>query len=313
MRSKMIALSTALALTGLSLAGCGGDGGQPPAGFSKGAITATATGSIVVNGVEFNTTGATLKFDDVTDTTLQPGMVVTVQGSFNDSTHGTASNVTFADDVQGPVDSINSTGIMLVMGQPVQVIPPGSTAANTTVFANFSSLGNLPPGTVVKVSGFPHGPGGIQATRIEKKGALASGSLIELKGTASSVNTATNSLVINGLQVNYTSAPGSLANGTFVKVTGLGSGYTSSLLLILNGASVQLFNGGSEAVAGQEGAHMELAGFVTDLNMDTFKVGGTQVKSGSVPLPAGFGNNVKVLVKGTLSNGVIMASQVTLQ
>ena len=84
-------------------------------------------------------------------------------------------------------------------------------------------------------------------------------------------------------------------------------------LTILNGASIQLFNGGSEAVAGAEGNHMEVAGFVTGLNMDTFKVGGTPVKSGTVPLPAGFANNVKVLVKGTLTGGVIMASQVMLQ
>ena len=312
MQRTLLSLIAAVALSCLSLAGCGGGGGgsAPLSGASKGAIT--ATGSIVVNGVEFSTTGATLTFDDSTDTTLLPGMVVTVRGSFNDSTHGAASSVTFADDVQGPVDSITSNGIMLVMGQPVQVISPKSTATNKTVFANFTSLANLPTGTVVKVSGFPHGPLGIQATRIEKKSTLAPTSLIELKGTASSVNTATNSLVLNGLQVNYTSAPATLADGAFIKVTGLGSGYSSLPLAILSGASVQLLNGGNEAVAAAEGSHMEVAGFVTGFNMDTFKVGGTPVQSGTVPLPAGFANNVKVLVKGTLTGGVILASQVTL-
>ena len=90
-------LLTAAFLVGV--ASCGGGtqlagGGIGGTGISQGAIT--GFGSIFVNGVEFNTSGATIIKDGntVTQNDLKIGMVVTVDGSIDTSTSGSATTVT---------------------------------------------------------------------------------------------------------------------------------------------------------------------------------------------------------------------------
>ncbi len=70
-------------------------------------------GSIVVNGVRYDTNSAVFTIDDAPglQNDLRVGNVVTVQGTIDDNgTTGIAEEVTLDDLVKGPVESINIAG-----------------------------------------------------------------------------------------------------------------------------------------------------------------------------------------------------------
>ena len=87
--------------------------------------TITGFGSIFVNGVEWQTSGATITVDDNpgTESELKVGQVVTVRGTLNAAgTNGTADSVEFDNSVEGPIASIDlATGSFVVLGQTVLV------------------------------------------------------------------------------------------------------------------------------------------------------------------------------------------------
>ncbi|MDJ0711479.1 MAG: DUF5666 domain-containing protein [Woeseiaceae bacterium] len=103
---------------GLVLVGCGGSDGAtdtsqtpPPAATAKTTVgQITGFGSIYVNGVEYDTTGAIYDVDDAaetSDTALAVGMVVKVQGSVSaDGRTGQAQSVSYDDDVEGVVENL---------------------------------------------------------------------------------------------------------------------------------------------------------------------------------------------------------------
>lgn len=82
------------------LLAAGGIGGT---GISFGPIT--GFGSIFVNGVEFQTSGATIIIDGspASEGDLKKGMVVTVQGTIDGDT-GIATTILAESAVKGPVD-----------------------------------------------------------------------------------------------------------------------------------------------------------------------------------------------------------------
>ena len=114
--------STITRLIGLALvatlAGCGGSGGSgptsqppPPSAIAKTTVgQISGFGSIYVNGVEYDTTGATYVVDDTiasSDSALAVGMVVNVQGSVNpDGKTGSAESVSYDDDIEGIVEDL---------------------------------------------------------------------------------------------------------------------------------------------------------------------------------------------------------------
>ena len=98
MRNNFLFFIAVLAIATLSMAGCGGgDGGggggaAAPGLVSKGVITSAPNSTqIVVNGYLFDVSGASIQLDGSpgTGSQLQPGMVVTVKGVFNNSTSHT--------------------------------------------------------------------------------------------------------------------------------------------------------------------------------------------------------------------------------
>jgi hypothetical protein len=100
------------------------------AGIDRGGITIagpiTGFGSVIVNGVRFSTTGATILVNGVaaTEADLAIGQVVRVEGTVDaGGTTGTAQSVTFEDNVTGPIESIDLASGRLVAGQPVQTGP----------------------------------------------------------------------------------------------------------------------------------------------------------------------------------------------
>ena len=105
----------------LTLAACGSSGGSgdttpvPPSATAKSAVgKITGFGSVYVNGVEYDTNGASYDVDDASasdDSALAVGMVVKIQGSVNaDGRTGSASSVSYDDEVEGLVEDLATDG-----------------------------------------------------------------------------------------------------------------------------------------------------------------------------------------------------------
>ena len=217
----------------LVVAACGGGGGsEPVAGIDRGGITIAqgpinGFGSVIVNGVRYATGGATITVDGQpgTESDLRVGQVVRVEGTVDASgTSGTARSISYDDEVEGPVQSIDlAVSRFVVLGQTVQV-GPGTSFDDSIVPRG---LDGLKIDDRVEVSGLVGADGVIAATRVELKAAAGS---VEVKGTVESVDTAARRFRINQLQVDYASAQlsgfaaGQPANGDLVEVDGSANG-----------------------------------------------------------------------------------------
>ena len=220
------------ALLALSLLGCGGggggDGNNQVSGIDRGGIAfaqgpINGFGSVIVNGVRYSTAGATITIDDQpgVESDLRVGQVVRVEGRLDaGGTTGTATRISYDDDVEGPIQSIEAgADTLVVLGQTVKVGP--STSFDDRISTR--SLAGLAVGDRIEVSGLVNAAGVIEATRIELK---AASSAVELKGTATAVDTVARRLRINGQQVDYSTAQlsnfpsGQPANGDLVEVEG---------------------------------------------------------------------------------------------
>ena len=166
----------------LSTAGCGGGGGggddggvtpppttPPPTGGITGSGVAvgpiTGFGSVIVNGVTYDTSSATFTKDGqpATQDDFSVGQVVVVKGSVDDDgTNATADSVEFDDVVEGPVSSHNTTtGEFVVLGQTVRIV------ATTSFDDTPACPADLTQAIAVEVSGLADANGVIEATRIE--------------------------------------------------------------------------------------------------------------------------------------------------
>ena len=314
-------------LTLLVVAGCGGGGSGDPGGNNPppaGGIVRTGFaigpianfGSVIVNGVRYSTTGATITIDDSpgVESDLRVGQVVSINGRFDASlTTGTATQISFDDNVEGPVQSINTiASTLVVLGQTVRV------GAATSFDDNIqpASLAGLVVGDIVEVSGLVMSDGSIDATRIEKKPA---GSLFEVHGTISSLNAVTRRFNLNALVVDYSAAqlddfPGGLiSNGQAVEAKG--SAVDANGVL----AATRVEFEGSP-VTGAAGDRVEIEGFITRFaSAQDFDVSGVPVTTGAATVFEGgaatdLGLNVKVEVEGNLTaSGSITATKVDIR
>ena len=195
MKTEAVFKKTILAASIAMLAACGGSGGGNSASDGTSVGVVTGFGSIYVNGVEYETGGATVDIDGVSsvETELGIGDVVEIDGSVNaDGTTGTANSVVATDELEGYVFDVStlSTGSIIVMGQIV-------TITLDTVFSSDSiaSIDLLANGDIVEVSGFSDGLGNITATRIETKNADTD---IELKGLVTGLDRTAQTFTIGG-------------------------------------------------------------------------------------------------------------------
>ncbi len=191
MRRKLLIQCISLALASGGLVACGGGGGGSSTDAVSSGSLSTSTvgtisgfGSIYVNGIKFETDGASYRVDDedeFDDSALAVGMKVKVEGTINaDGLTGTADSVFYDDDVEGPVDAGSLTAVdattktFTIFGLAVKA------DANKTVFDDGSSFDTLAEGQNLEVSGYFDG-NQICATRIEKQDDLDDE--FELKGT----------------------------------------------------------------------------------------------------------------------------------
>ena len=262
-----------------SLSGCGGSGGYgssaPPPGTSGAAVSqgvVTAKGSIFVNGIEYDTTYATVMIDDNAGTAaqLQVGMTVKVRGSSDDTTRrGSASAVVARDALEGTIEAVGANTVT-VMGQTVQIEDNVTRLNDDDTVKLFSGAG-FAVGNVVEVNGYADDNGGLLATRVAKK---TSGEF-ETKGfvTGLAATTFNLSRIAGGasfLTVSYSAAmlPAGVANGSLVEVKSIAAPSGGAIMASL----IRL-----EDTLGSSGEKVEVEGIVTSGTLADFVVNGQQV------------------------------------
>ena len=300
---------------GTSTAGNGSDDGSGVGSGGTGVSTADATGigsvgglgSIILNGVRYNTDAATTSLEDTTE--LQIGMSVRIAGKIDtEFTAATAQQVESAAELRGAVSVIDLTGgSFVVMGTTV-------TIDGATVWSGANSLGDVVAGSVVQVWGLPSAPGTLRATRVELK--PVSGEPL-VTGVVQNLDRTGQQFMLGQLTVRYGSAAFSggidastLADGAIVRVRGS----AMPVLGTLNATKVQ----GWYAVPTQNAAAVQLAGVITNYGgLNAFKVLGTAVDASNAIVTGGpvssIGDGVKVELDGFMTNGVLVVKKLRIR
>lgn len=316
-------------------AGCGGgsggvDGGTiasppppppppPVGGIGRYGIAigpVASFGSIIVNGVTYNTDAATFTVNDApaTQADLRVGHVVKVLGTADDNgLTGIADDVFFDDSVKGPIESIDATASRLVVLGQVVLVGPDTSFDNSLSPA---SIDGLSVGQIIEVSGQIDATGNIVATRVEPKPV---GTQFEVHGDVNALDSTNMRFNINSLVVDFSSAiidnfpGGQITNGDFVEAKGMSLGASGELLA----TQVEL----ESLLTGVTGGdRVELEGFITRFgSAQDFDISGQTVTTTSSTVFTGgtaldLGQNIKVEAKGDLDgNGVLVATRVDIR
>ena len=302
------------------LASCGGGGsGNGVAGIDRTGVpviasygTVSAFGSVVVNGVHYDTNQATFTIDDNpgVSTDLAIGHVVLVRGTLNaNRATGVAASVSFENNVAGPVTSIDLVAnTAVVLGQLVRV------SAHTSFAPGIQprSLAGIAVGDILEVSGLVWSDESISATRIGRR---QPGGEFQVTGLALASQLApVRSFFIGALLVNYSAAqvsgiPSSqVVNGDRVRVRGT----LSNGLLMATRVQPRI-----NALGGASGESRHVEGVITRFGSAAdFDVARLKVRTGSQisfegGTAASLALSVKVAVEGTLDDsGALVASKV---
>jgi Domain of unknown function (DUF5666) len=280
----LLAISLSAMLSGCSGGGGSGGSSTTPSTTSTPSATTTAVvstgpitqfGSVVLNGIEFDTTQAEIRVEDqiVHEDELRIGMRVTVEGVRDNNGVARATRVVFRKNVEGLIDSIDVVNNKLVvLGQTVLV--DSLTVIEDRAQSSAIALSTLAVGQFVEVSGLVDANGEILATRIERKtGFVAGVTEVEVRGTLSGLNTNARTFALGALTVNFSTATvvGSLSNGVFVQVRGTQTAPGS----IVTATRVTVED---PTVGGAAGTEIEIEGFVTAFTSATvFSVNGQAV------------------------------------
>ncbi len=317
------------------LAACGGGGGSatstaqnPPTASDLSLYLGSVSGlgSIVVNGVRFETVGAqVLDADDPYGTSayMEPvklGMMVAVEGSADESKGtGTASRIRIDGGIRGQVAAIDTTaGTLSVNGQIVKV-------GGGTMIQGATGLSGIATANWVEIYGLAQSDGGYLATRIEvyaTKGSLESSypkastyplSLRGIVGTSASSSFTlpdgrNGTLTVNYSAANVLPAGASIVAGSSVRVLANAAPDGNGVVLA---AKVLLLNPSSLLSGSSAASPIKLKGVVDSVSGNTLVVSGTTVDISAALKPAlAIAKNQVVEVKGTLSNGTLIASKV---
>ncbi|MGA0609365.1 DUF5666 domain-containing protein [Caldimonas sp. KR1-144] len=309
------------AVAACALVACGGGGGSSAGvgtggtgSFAMGPIT--GFGSVVVNGVHYDDSQASVR-DDEGDSgsrdDLEIGMVVEVRGSVSDDgLTGRATSFVRVAEIKGPVTVVDAAGqTFSVFGQSIRV-----TA--TTVFADIAGgLAGLSPGNVVEVYALRDADGQLAATRIERKALTVAaydgdfrvrGRIEGLSGTAPTLRFTVASVTVTTDATTLVDGP--LANDVFVGVrlakTPAGDGSYAAL-------RVQV----KDRAFDDDVDEAELEGYVSGfVGLDQpFTVAGYPVRLDAAAsfeggLPGDLANGVRVEVEGTVVSGTLIARKV---
>lgn len=308
------------ATTALLLAGCGGGGdasgpstggtGTMPPASSFAAGTITGFGSVIVNGVRFDDSRATVTDDDgnaASSASLKLGMSAEVHGGkITDdgvSQKAEADAIRFGAALIGPVASSNAGAkSLVVLGQTVLVLD--TTVIDTRLAGGFAGI---VAGALLEIHATLDAQTGIYtATRIEPTAATAG---YKIRGVVSNLDTTAKTFRIGTALISYAgvaTVPASLANGLLLKVrlqtTQVAGAWVATRL-------------GDARPRVEDADEAHLKGTITAFaSSAAFSVNGIPVDASHATFPNGttgivLGANVEV--KGTSSNGTIVATRVS--
>jgi hypothetical protein len=288
----------------------GGIGGT---GLSQGPIT--GFGSIFVTGVEWDLSEAqiTIGGAPASEADLRLGMIVTVEGEFDESgLGGSAVSVVFDADITGPIAAIvpdvadPDVARLSVLDQTV-VVENGVTDFEDTTFAT------LMLNDVIEVSGFADGAE-IRATRVEWKGTFPGVDQVELEGLVE--NLSGNTFMIGSVEITWDAGDlsgfSSGVPGGFVEVEGTLTGQAPD--------RIQASHIEPVGSLPEDADDAEIEGIVSDFtpgNLASFKVAGQRVDARGAEFEGGsasdLDNGVRVEVEGEIAGGVFFADEVQLR
>lgn len=335
MKSRQLSLLTS-AFSAIVLVACGGGGGggSSTSSSSGGSSATTATtaafagpitgiGSIVVNGIRFETVGVSVEdSDDIYGTTsfsspLSLGMTVALGGDVDDVTlTGTPTKIRVIGGVRGQLSAITATTITTLNGQVVNV-------DSNTVYAGLrTSLASLAVNDFVEIYGVTQANGDFLATRVLSSASLSMANKLAIRGTIDSISnnsyvvrtsstatvtvacdpTASPACAIRPSGATLVAASGSVP-GTPVRVV---AADTSSFNAgVLTAVKIQSLSPEKlTAFSGVSAAYAKIKGYTTQVGADWY-VGGIKVTGYSFTAVGQY-----VEVKGTWAGNVLQATKV---
>lgn len=298
----------AAVLAATLMAACGGGGGG---GSTDGTATAFAAGpisgfgSVIVNGVRFDDSSASILDDDGARGSrddLKLGTMVEIEsGRIDDSTgRATAQRIHFGSEIVGPVTSVGASSFE-VMGQTVEVRP--ETVFDDSLAGGMSAL---TVGLVVEVHAlFDATSGHYIATRIEDK---ANALTFKLRGVVSDLDKTAKTFRIGTALINYTEVnpadlPALFENGLRVRVRVKTTQTAGAWVAVSIRAGVRKMDDHDDA---------RLRGTVTAKTDEThFQVNGIAVDATNARIDNGPVNEGdRVEVRGAARDGTVMATRV---
>ena len=325
-------LAWLMAAAGL-LSACGGGGGgggsaATPTAAALSSGTISGLGSIVVNGVRYESVGSqVLEADDgstAITTPLRIGMTVSVEQSGTDALtlRPIAGKIWVQSGIKGLASYIGST--LTVAGMPVTTDTSTILLSTTGAVTNLTALNNQ----AVEVYGLPQADGSFLATLVEAETGWVN---VQVVGTVQSMDTTAKTLVLGTtaapITVNYASItpPNGLTTGSVIVVKAAtnttANTYTASSLQIRSGtaSTYTRYASNYSGTTGVRNERNELYGAVSDKTLIssggsvtgcTLKIQGIQVQASSAALCANIANGTYVEAKGTLINGVLAATKI---
>lgn len=204
----------------------GTDPSDPVFGIDAGGLAygvVTAFGSVVVNGVRYDTSDAQIFVEGLaaSESDLRVGDVVQLQGVVNDDgVTGTAQVIRNDSLIEGLVESVDvDAGLLRVLGQPVTVRP--TTSFDDDFFPR--SLEGVATGMRIEIDGFISADGQIIATRIERD---EDDDDYEVRGIVTGLDLAASRFKLNDLEIDFSQAQledfssGGIRDGDLVEVEG---------------------------------------------------------------------------------------------
>lgn len=307
-------LYPALAAGLLLLSACGG--GTSATGSAGSTVSkATAThgtvtgfGSVIVDGVRYDTSKARFKVDNVSGRTqddLNVGQRVSIVGRKDDRGNYVADDVEYDAELNATITAIDtSAGIITALGQTIRI-----DAA--TVFFGVADLSALALGDFIEVSGSRVADGSIVASYVERE---APESEVELHGVVAELDATARTFTIGQQTVNYSGATLSpagfvVANGLYVEVEGQ---VTNGILVARKVEREDDFDDASN------GTEAEIEGLIREVATDrsSIRIDSTLVRLTASTVYSGGSNSdlvagIKVEVKGVISaDGIIDALKV---
>lgn len=301
--------SAAAVLAAALVAACGGGGSGGSAGgasattFAAGPIS--GFGSIIVDGVRFDDSGAEIENEDGErggSDDLKLGTMVEIEsGSIDDSTNrAKALRIRFGSEIVGPVASVAAdNGSIVVLGQTVDLKP--ATVVDDSLPADPQDW----TGIVVEVHALTDASTGhYVATRIEDK---ADALLFKLRGVIAELDTTNKTFRIGDALISYdgvTDLPALFADGLKVRVR------LQTTQVEGKWVAVSIRSGVRKV---EDHDFARLRGTVAHLAADGlhFEVNGVPVDASAARIDNGpLSEGAQVEVRGAARDGTVIASRV---